>query len=112
MQKELLNIIPYNEVNFKWISNHYDYHLNGLCIYNNKLCEFVTKKNNWCIIFRLYGKTKIKWILRKILFEFCVGYHQTYTHSQLKKWNNFYYRKPKWLYKKLFILYFNYLNKI
>ena len=32
--------VKYEDVNFRFISNHYDVHLGGTCIYNGELCEF------------------------------------------------------------------------
>ena len=43
MKRELIKTLPYNEVKFRWISNHYDVHLNGTCMYNGDLCEFENK---------------------------------------------------------------------
>lgn len=37
---KLIATIPYNQVNFKFITNHYDIHYSGTCIYNSNLCEF------------------------------------------------------------------------
>lgn len=41
--KKLIKILPYNDVNFKWVSNHFDVHLNGSCVYGGELCEFENK---------------------------------------------------------------------
>lgn len=108
--------IPYNQVNFRWVSNHYDIHLHGSCIYNNELCEFKCKYPNYNLdtdewddviadIYKLNPLQKLKWYWDQWLFETCVGYHWTYPYR--KQGIGFDYRKPKWLYKKLFKWYFN-----
>ena len=40
MEQKPIKILPYDKVQFKFISNHYDIHLNGSCIYENSICEF------------------------------------------------------------------------
>lgn len=115
MKRELIKTIPYNEVKFKWISNHYDVHLNGSCIFNGKLCEFENKlpgynedTDEWdemfVKIYKLDFISKIKLYWRQWLFEKCVGYQWTY--PQRKQCKGFYYRKPEWLYKWLFKWYY------
>ena len=42
--------------------------------------------------------------MRKFFFEQMVGYHWSY--PQRKNWARFYYRKPVWLSKFLFKLYY------
>lgn len=31
MKRELIKTLPYDKVDFRWISDHYDVHLNGSC---------------------------------------------------------------------------------
>jgi hypothetical protein len=111
---KLITTIKYNEVDFKFISSHYDLHLDGTCLYNKKLCQFKTilgdwnkEKDEWeydfCQIYELNLKEKIKWKLRQKKFEWMVGYHWTYPK---KKDTHFHYRKPKWLYVFLFNLFY------
>lgn len=104
--------LPYNEINFVWISNHYDVHLSGLCKMGNTFFWFVTinhyevfEENEQlkCDVYQLSFWEEIKLRMRKFFFEQMVGYHWSYP-----KRNNggFYLRKPKWLYKFLFRLYY------
>lgn len=37
--KKITNI-PYSKTDFRFIQNHYDLHLSGTCIYNNRLPNF------------------------------------------------------------------------
>jgi len=112
---KLLTTIPYNTTNFKWVSNHYDIHLDGLCIYNGQTCYFKTIEGNWndekdepdesfCEIYSLSLIEKMKWFWRQKKFESMVGYHWTYPYR--KQNLPFYYRKPTWFYKYLFKLFY------
>ena len=47
MKREPIKILPYDKVQFKFISNHYDVHLGGSCIYENSICEFKSKYPNY-----------------------------------------------------------------
>jgi len=100
--------LPYDEVDFVWVSSHWDVHLSGLCKMGNTLFWFQTKiKGDYdhieCDIFMLSYWEEIRFKLRKFLFERMVGYHWSYP-----KRNNhgFHYRKPQWLHKILFSLYY------
>lgn len=115
MKRELIKILPYDKVDFKWISNHWDVHLNGTCIYNGDLCEFENdypsyneETDEWeemmVRIYKLNYFEKAKWTKRQLMFEKCVGYHWSYYKGRRGK--NFYYRKPQWLYKLLFRLFY------
>ena len=112
--------INYENVEFRFISNHYDVHLNGTCIYNGELCEFKNQypdfneeTDEWeemiVEIYQLTFKEKFEWYKRQWMFENCVGYHWTY--PQRKEGKSFYYRKPQWLYKRLFKLYYKLKKK-
>ncbi len=119
--KNLIATIPYSEVNFKWISDHWDIHLNGTCIYNNKTCEFKTIAGEYkwnketeevdvitedvCEIYSLDEKDKKEWLCSQKKFELCVGYHWTYPYRKTGE-KQFHYRNPKWFYKLLFNLYY------
>ena len=116
MKTELIKTLPYSEVNFRWVSNHYDIHLDGSCIYNGELCQFKTEypefdeeKDEWkdamTEIYKLNWLGKLKWMCKQWLFEKCVGYHWSYGNGNCKR-QSFYYRKPQWLYKKLFNWYY------
>ena len=99
-------------MDFVFVSHHYDYHLAGLCRVNGKLCEFVTdypdnkeeEKDPICEVYELSWFRKVKALASKKLFEICVGYHWTYPNRALGA--RFYYRKPKWLFKLLYKLYY------
>ena len=115
MEREPIKTLPYNEVKFKFISNHYDVHLNGSCLYENSICEFKSEYPNyneetddwdeqWVNIYKLNWREKLKWIWKQWLFEKCVGYHWSYRNG--KRGKGFYYRKPKWFYVWIFNLYY------
>jgi hypothetical protein len=107
--------LPYNEVDFLWVSDHYDIHLSGICKYQGRIYEFFTEDpgyneetDDWEPIYtKLFYLTRyqiIKWLLKKKMFEICVGYHWTYPNR--KEGERFYYRNPQWLYTRLFKLYY------
>lgn len=73
---KIIDTIPYNQTKFKFISSHYNLHLQGLCIYKNEVCYFQTlegdfneEKDEWdesfCQIYKLSFKEKIKWLFRQ-----------------------------------------------
>ena len=104
--------LPYNEVDFVWISSHYDVHINGLCKMGNTLFWFQTKNYDGyfdedtpleCDVYMLSFWEEVKLRMRKFFFEQMVGYHWSYPQ---KKNSHFHYRKPEWLYKRLFKLYY------
>jgi hypothetical protein len=35
-------LLPYDELTFVWVREHYDVHLAGLCRFKGKLCRFAT----------------------------------------------------------------------
>lgn len=103
--------LPYDEIKFVWVSSHYDVHLSGLCKMGNTLFYFKTINHEeyfeedqelMCEIYDLLFTENIKWRLRKFFFEQMVGYLWSYPTKR----SHFYYRKPKWLYKGLFWLYY------
>ncbi len=118
---KLITSIPYQDVNFIWISDHWDWHLHGTCYHNNQLCEFKTiegvfdfdeENEDWiekiptmCEIYSLTYLEKLQWKWRQFQFEQCVGYHWTYPYRKAGE-RPFYYRKPKWLYKFIFKIYY------
>lgn len=114
MKQELVKILPYDKIDFRWISSHYDVHLNGSCMLDGILHEF---KNDYpdddeemmVRIYKLDLISKIKWYCRQWIFEKCVGYHWTY--SNVNRVRGFYYRNPKWFYVCLYNLYYKKINK-
>lgn len=106
--------LRYDEIKFVWVSSHYDVHLSGLCKMGNTLFYFKTinyedlyddDKELMCEIYDLTFTEDIKWRLKKLFFEKMVGYHWSY--PQRKEWARFYYRRPVWLSKFLFKLYYS-----
>lgn len=119
-KKELITTLPYSEVKFRWVCNHWDVHLNGTCIYNNELCEFENKASDYneelddwdemyVKIYKIDFLSKLRWYYRQWLFEKCVGYHWSYPKRKERK--VFYYRNPKWLYKWLIKKYYKIKSK-
>ena len=104
------------QIEFLWVQSYYDGPLKGLCKYNNEICYFEVKdevpyeeddEQFIKMVYSIYKLTvleKIKWLWKKKLFELCVGYHYTYPQRKNKEW--FYYRKPVWLYRFIFCLYY------
>jgi hypothetical protein len=56
-----------------------------------------------CEIYDLTFWEDVRWRLKKFFFEQMVGYHWSYPK---RKNSHFHYRKPEWLYKILFKLYY------
>jgi hypothetical protein len=115
--------IPYEEVQFYYISDHYDWHLNGLCIYEKNICEFKLEYPDWneeldeyepafVDIYKLSWLEKIKWLKGKWIFEIMVGYHWSYSRKTGERISqSFHYRKPKILYVFLFNRFFKLKKK-
>jgi hypothetical protein len=110
---ELTTTIPYEEVDFNFITNHYDVHLHGTCIYIGDLCEFYTHREysdesdeitEIVSIYKLTFFEKMRWELKQMLFELCVGNHWSYVNGKPK--GHYHERKPKWLYSLLFQIYY------
>lgn len=100
--------LPYDEIDFVWVSNHYDVHISGLCKLGFSLFYFKTINHDsdeelMCEIWMLSFMEEIRWKLKKFFFEQMVGYHWSYPK---RKNSHFHYRKPEWLYKLLFKLYY------
>ncbi len=114
---KLIATLPYEEIDFVWISNHYDVHMSGLCKMGNTLFYFGTIYNGtfeedeelMCDVYMLSFMEEMRWRLRKFFFERMVGYHWSYPK---RKNSHFHYRKPEWLYKILFKLYYSVIKKI
>jgi len=104
-------IIPYEDMDFIWISDHWDYHLSGLCRYDSKLCRFRIAQDPYkdhTAEYKIYGLSiieKLIWIKRKKLFEWCIGYHWTYPMTYTES-----SRTPKWFWKIVFRLYYKEWN--
>jgi hypothetical protein len=95
----MLIAIPYKDVDFVWVSNHWDFHREGICRYNGELAQFSCTEvypegygscgedcegcpqcdyEICCWIMPLTWRQKLRWIWMKKLFEICVGYHWAY----------------------------------
>ena len=106
-------IIPYKDVNFLWISSHWDIHLKGLCKHDGKLCAFDTINpedydNNLVKIIPLSFIEKVKWTIRRKKFEWCVGYHWTYPYRNQDL--RYQLRSPKWLWMIITAVYYKNLK--
>jgi hypothetical protein len=91
MKRELIKTLSYNEVKFRWISDHYDVHLKGTCMYNGELCEFENECPNYneetddceemfVKIYKIDLISKLKCYWKQWKFEKCIGYHWTYRY--------------------------------
>jgi hypothetical protein len=105
--------VPYTDVDWVWISNHYDIHLTGLARHDGELMRFKTPQFYWAArrtrpimvrLFRLSPVEKLRAHLNKWAFEVCVGRHWTYPYRQQGK--SFRYRRPQWFGKFLYDLYY------
>lgn len=108
--------IDYRHMAFVWVSNHYDVHLSGLCRVGGELMRFTTIEHHSfarrlrCHVFRMGRKEKLRWWLRKRIFEICVGYHWTYPHRG--QGVRYYIRSPRWLYRLLGRWYFGFRRRV
>ena len=102
--------VEYKNMNFVWVSKHYDFHLEGLCKFNNKLCKFKLSDNwdnidlNTVIFYNIYYLDlleKLEWLIRKKLFEICIGKHWTYPREDFTVNKHFY---SKTLFKLYYIV--------
>jgi len=110
---KLIATIPYDEVDFNFITNHYDIHLHGTCIYKGDLCEFYTHREYndevdefiyTVSVYKLTFIEKLKWEFKQYMFELCVGVHWSYINGTPK--GKYHERNPKWLYSILFQIYY------
>lgn len=101
---------PYPLPGLLWVSSFYDYPLAGLARLNGQFYRFEADyvgAPDWPSRYRLYeleGIEKIRWLLRKWLFEICVGKHMTYRNGR----RLCYYqpRRPRILHHSLMRLYY------
>lgn len=109
----LITTIPYEEVDFNFVSNHYDIHLHGTCIYKGDLCVFYTHREydddmddfiDTVSIYKLTFIEKLRWELKQYMFELCVGTHWSYINGKPK--GEYRTREPKWLYELLWAIYY------
>jgi hypothetical protein len=119
--------IAYRDINFLWVSSHYDFHHEGICTHDGKVARFACSEDypeNWgtcehddgsdcplcdnppivCNVFPLTALGRLKWLIRKRMFELCVGEHWTYPNR--RNGASFRTRRPRWLYALLFAAYY------
>ena len=112
MEKELdsfspIKMVKESEVEYRFVSNYYDHPLKGTCYYLGKLYYFRRKDDgNYLYLFPLNHHQERKWKLKQFFFEQCVGYQWSWYPKNRSL--GFYYRKPQWLYKILFKLYYKF----
>lgn len=105
---KLIATLSYDDIDFVWVNNHYDVHISGLCRLGFSLFYFKTINHDsddelMCEVYMLSFWEEVRWRLKKFFFERMVGYHWSYPK---RKNGHFHYRKPEWLYKGLFWLYY------
>lgn len=104
-----------NDFQIVWVENYWDYPVSGLALVGNKLHYFYDISglgDHTVSVQPLSFIPKLKWLLKKRLFEICVGYHWTYgpKHKEFDttKRQTFlykvYYAKSIWRRKKYVIV--------
>lgn len=100
-----MTVVKREELQFVWISHFWDVPLDGLCRVDGKLMRFREAfADGTYQVLDLKPHQKARWLLRKWLFECCVGEHWSY--PQRVNGARFYWRKPVWLHKALFWAYY------
>ena len=90
MSRKLIKLIPYNQVQFKWVENNDIFsnkHLNGTCIYKGRLHEFENEDpydefDSSVSIYRISIIDKLKWIWKQWIYEVCIGNYFTYKNGK------------------------------
>lgn len=102
--------IKYADMHFVFVRGFYDLPLEGTCMHDGKLHQFVIDPHDdndevdYYILTPMTRWERIKAKINQTAFEWCVGYHWTYTDS--RRTTGFYYRSPQWFFKLLFSLYY------
>lgn len=118
--------VPYGSVKFVWVSDHYDFHREGICMHQGKLarftciedyppgygtcgeeCEGCPKCEGYPIVCNIWPLTpieRLRWMRRKKAFEMMIGYYWSYPHRG--QGVRFQDRKPRWFSRLLFRLYY------
>lgn len=97
-------------LHYVWVTNYYDFPLQGTCKHEGKLCRFEWDHENDTgndviyDIFTLSPKEKMIWKIRQFMFEICVGTHSTYNGNSRRTY--FKLKKPKWLWQTVFSVYY------
>jgi hypothetical protein len=100
--------VKQQDMNFVFITNYYDGPLSGFCLWDNQLHRFeATDESYGDDEYDVYPLTlweKIKAKTNQKAFEICVGTHWSYGGNKRK--SHFYWRRPNWLHKLLFDVYY------
>lgn len=101
-------ICELKDVNFVWVADYYDMPLSGICRLHGKLHRFsgdYSLETERYQIYRMSLKEKLRWLLRKNLFEFCVGKHWTYLNGQ-RNYDRYLERRDNWFWRLTQKLYY------
>lgn len=86
--------LPYDDVNFYYITNHYDLHITGYCLYNGKLAKFDTEwddpKDAECTITELSFYERMKSYLYIHVYLRAWYIYRWGTHG-IQFWKRWYY---------------------
>ena len=88
-----MGIVPYEEVKFSWITDHYDIHLTGFCVYEGKRCKFTTmnyeyteENNSPLLLCKIEHLSKFEIFVSNIdqtLFELLVSKRWSYKDGKI-----------------------------
>lgn len=96
--------IYWQDLHLVWVRDFYDMPLSGLCRYNGALCEFAGDYETKAYEIKpLAWWQKVRWLMRKRLFEVCVGTHWTYGPEGVEPG---YFRYRGLIHRMLFKLYY------
>ena len=100
-----------NNLHILYVIRFYDIPLEGLCLHQGKIEKFIVDYDTLqATIIHLSTLQRFHYLLKKKLFELCVGNHWTYKDGQR---NSIYYeRQPTCLHKALFNIYYTLLARI
>lgn len=101
--------VRWDQMHYVFITNFYDVPLTGTCLHEGKLCRFEMEwvdesDSDYYLVYPLTFVERVKAKINQWCFEVCVGHHWSY--GGLRRKSFFYYRRPQWLYKLLFRLYY------
>lgn len=92
-----------------WVTSFYDKPLAGICRVDGELRRFSAEHDEQgYTTYPLTFFEKFKWMIKKWIFEICVGTHFSYDRKSLRV---FHWRRPKWLHTFLFKCYYNNVYK-
>ena len=105
---KLLAEIPYEDVDFVYVTDHWDIHVEGLCLFTGALCLFrglVGVEAETLSIYSLGRIEKARLLMGKYLFEFFIGTHWTYPLKPYKR------RAPTFFWALMFRFYYKVLSR-